>query len=167
MGVRRWLSVWNLLGALVFLLGAVFYVRTGQEALSRPLPLPASLEAQAPRRIFVNLYLPNPPQGFLKKTEEVQLALGEEAYQKALELWMKEAKTPLSLQVFRQGEGFVVNLESPPKNLDAQGEVFLVYGLAYTLLYTFPEGKSVRFLVDGAPALGFAHLDLSEPITLP
>ncbi|MER3536676.1 MAG: spore gernimation protein [Thermus sp.] len=165
--MRRWLSTWNLLGALVFLLGALFYLRSGQETLSKPLPLPPALEARAPKRVAVNLYLPTPPQGFMKKMEEVQLALGEEAYQKALELWLKETGKTLSLQVFRRGEGFVVNLQTPPRDLDVEGEVFLLYGLAYTLLYTFPEGKSVRFLVDGQPSLGFAHLDLSEPISLP
>lgn len=165
--MRRWVSVWNGLGMAVFLLGLVFYLRSGQQPPPRPLPLPASLEAQAPRSFGVNLYLPNPPQGFLKKAKEVQLALGEEAYQKALELWLEETGTFLSLQVFRQGDEFVVNLQTPPRDLDIEGEVFLVYGLAYTLLYSFPEGTGVRFLVDGAPSLGFAHLDLSKPIALP
>ncbi|MGQ9510545.1 MAG: GerMN domain-containing protein [Thermaceae bacterium] len=162
--MRAWLSLWNVVGAFVFLLGSVVYVRSGEEASPKPLPLPASLEAQAPRKVVVHLHLPKPPEGFVPKAEELTLALGEDPYQKALEVWLQRTQTPLSLKVFRTPEGFVVDLLDPPRSLDIEGEVYLIYGLAYTLLNSFPEGKEVRFLVDGAPSLGFGHLDLSKPI---
>ena len=46
-------------------------------------------------------------------------------------------------------------------------EVYRVYSLAYTLLATFPEGSEVRFLVEGQPSPGLAHLDLEVPVRLP
>ena len=53
------------------------------------------------------------------------------------------------------------------RGLDAEGEVYRLYSLAYTLLATFPEGSEVRFLVDGQPSPGLAHLDLEVPVRLP
>lgn len=53
------------------------------------------------------------------------------------------------------------------RGLDAEGEVYRLYSLAYTLLATFPEGSEVRFLVEGQPSPGLAHLDLEVPVRLP
>ena len=38
---------------------------------------------------------------------------------------------------------------------------------AAELLATFPEGSEVRFLVEGQPSPGLAHLDLEVPVRLP
>ncbi len=53
------------------------------------------------------------------------------------------------------------------QGLDAPLEVFRLYSLVYTLLASFPGAKEVRFLVEGKPSPGLAHLDLSQPYTLP
>ncbi|MFN3368866.1 MAG: GerMN domain-containing protein [Thermus sp.] len=53
------------------------------------------------------------------------------------------------------------------QGLDASQEALRLYSLAYTLLSTFPQAQEVRFLVEGEPRPGLAHLDLSRPIQLP
>lgn len=75
---------------------------------------------------------------------------------------------PHPLGLFAAEGRLVVDLpEDFVRGLDAEGEVYRLYSLAYTLLATFPEGSEVRFLVEGQPSPGLAHLDLEVPVRLP
>ncbi len=164
--MRRFLSLWNLLGGALFLLGLWAYLATASPRGAKALPLPAGEEEQA-QTLVLNLERPS-PQGFLGEKLNLELKPGEDPYARALKAWAEALKAPSPLGLFRYGKVFVVDLpQGFAQGLDAEGEALRVYSLAYTLLRTFPEAEAVRFLVEGAPSPGLAHLDLSEPIRLP
>ncbi|MGC8877201.1 GerMN domain-containing protein [Thermus sp.] len=164
--MRRFLTPWNLLGLLVFLLGSLAYWRAQGGPSAPILPLPAE-EKQASSLTLV-LYRPNPPQGFLKETLTLELGPGETPEAKALGVWAEALKAPRPRALFRVGKTLVVDLPQDfAQGLDAGGEAYRLYSLAYTLLASFPGAKEVRFLVEGKPSPGLAHLDLSQPYALP
>ncbi|GAB5601779.1 GerMN domain-containing protein [Thermus sp. FJN-A] len=165
--MRRVLTLWNLLGLFLFLLGALaFWQGQGHQAAGA-LPLPSG-EPAAPNQLALTLYRPNPPQGFLKEVRNLELAPGETAEAKALDVWAEALGAPVPKALFRQGKRLVVDLPGDfVQGLDATQEVYRLYSLAYTLLATFPEGEEVLFLVEGQPSPGLAHLDLRQPIRLP
>lgn len=83
-------------------------------------------------------------------------------------LWAEALSAPVPKALFRRGKELVVDLpEGFAQGLDAPGEVYRLYSLAYTLLATFPQAEEVRFLVEGTPQPGLAHLDLQKPFRLP
>ncbi len=164
--MKRFLTLWNLLGLAVFLLGGLLYWQAKGSPPAPILPLPAE-ERQASSLALV-LHRPNPPQGFLKETLTMELGPGETPEAKALQAWAEALKAPRPRALFRTGEALVVDLPQDfAQGLDASSEVYRLYSLVYTLLATFPGAKEVRFLVEGKPSPGLAHLDLSQPYTLP
>lgn len=164
--MKRLFTFWNLLGLLVFLLGVLTYLSLGQRG-SSPLALPLPAQEADKNALTLVLYRPNPPQGFLKETQTLELNPGETPGEKALTAWAEATGAPRPRALFIQEKRLVVDL---PKDfalgLDATLEAFRLYSLAYTLLATF-QGEEVLFLVEGKPSPGLAHLDLSEPIRLP
>ncbi|BCZ94357.1 hypothetical protein TthAK1_09740 [Thermus thermophilus] len=165
--MRKYLSVYNLLGLLVFALGLFVYWQSPVPNPPKALPLPAD-EAAREEKLTLNLYRPDPPQGFLREPVVLEVGLGENPYEKALLAWAQATGSPTPLGLFAAEGRLVVDLpEDFARGLDAEGEVYRLYSLAYTLLATFPEGSEVRFLVEGQPSPGLAHLDLEVPVRLP
>lgn len=163
----RALSLWNLLGLTLFLLGALALWRSQGGQAPAALPLPSE-ENPAPNRLSLQLYRPTPPQGFVKEVQDAELSPGETPEGKALALWAEALSAPVPKALFRRGKELVVDLpEGFAQGLDAPGEVYRLYSLAYTLLATFPQAEEVRFLVEGTPQPGLAHLDLQKPFRLP
>jgi hypothetical protein len=164
--MRKLLTLWNIVGLIVFLLGGLFYWQTGGGRPPTALPLPA--EEVAKNALVLVLYRPNPPQGFLKETQTLDLGPGETPGAKALLAWSQAVSAPKPLALFLEGKRLIVDLPQDfALGLDAGLEVFRLYSLAYTLLSTFPQAEEVRFLVEGKPGPGLAHLDLTKPIRLP
>jgi len=164
--MRRLLTPWNLLGLAVFLTGGLFYWKAQGGRTPMALPLPAE-EVHAQSLVLV-LYRPNPPQGFLKETQTLSLGPGESPGAAALKAWSQAVEAPRPLALFFQGQRLVVDLPRDfALGLDATLEAYRLYSLAYTLLATFPQAAEARFLVEGRPSPGLAHLDLNQPIRLP
>lgn len=162
----RALSLWNLLGLALFLLGALAFWRSqgaGPRGLAPPLGGNPS-----PQPAFPAALPAHPPQGFVKEVQDAELSPGETPEGKALALWAEALSAPVPKALFRRGKELVVDLpEGFAQGLDAPGEVYRLYSLAYTLLATFPQAEEVRFLVEGTPQPGLAHLDLQKPFRLP
>ncbi|ETN88459.1 GerMN domain-containing protein [Thermus sp. NMX2.A1] len=165
--MRRLLTFWNLLGLVLFTLGALVYWQSQGWRASSALPLPSE-ETSAANSLPVILYLPNPPQGLLKETRTLELAPGDTPENKVLAAWAEALQAPKPRALYRLGKLFVVDLPADfALGLDASQEALRLYSLAYTLLSTFPQAQEVRFLVEGEPKPGLAHLDLSQPFRLP
>ncbi|MFN4070786.1 MAG: GerMN domain-containing protein [Thermus caldifontis] len=165
--MRRLLTFWNLLGLTFFALGAVVYWQVPGHPASSALPLPSE-ETLAARSLPTILYLPNPPQGLLKETRTLELAPGDTPESKVLITWAEALGAPKPRALYRMAQVFVVDLPADfALGLDASQEALRLYSLAYTLLSTFPQAQEVRFLVEGEPKPGLAHLDLSQPYRLP
>lgn len=165
--MRRPLTFWNLLGLAVFALGALVYWQSPGRQASTALPLPSE-ETPAASSLPTILYLPNPPQGLRKETRTLELAPGDTPENKVLAAWAEALKAPKPRALYRMAQVFVVDLPADfLLGLDASQEALRLYSLAYTLLTTFPQAQEVRFLVEGEPKPGLAHLDLSQPYRLP
>lgn len=165
--MRKALTPWNLLGLFLFLVGILAYWQGQGGGSPHALPLPQG-EATSPNRLPLVLYRPDPPKGFLKETLSLDLAPGETPEGKALGTWAEAVGAPAPKALYRLGQGLVVDLPGDfARGLDATGETFRLYSLAYTLLATFAPAEEVRFLVEGEAKPGLAHLDLSQPIRLP
>ncbi|WP_105317860.1 GerMN domain-containing protein [Thermus tenuipuniceus] len=165
--MRRLLTFWNLLGLAVFALGAMVYWQSPGYPVSSALPLPSE-ETLAASSLPTILYLPNPPQGLRKETRTLELAPGDTPESKILATWAETLQAPKPRALYRLGKLFVVDLPGDfALGLDASQEALRLYSLAYTLLSTFPQAQEVRFLVEGEPKPGLAHLDLSQPFRLP
>ncbi|WP_038046649.1 GerMN domain-containing protein [Thermus caliditerrae] len=165
--MRRVLTPWNLLGAFLFLLGALVFWQSGSRPGAGALPLP-SAEPAAPNQLALSLYRPDPPRGFVKEALTLTLGPGETPEGKALEAWSQALNAPPPQSLYRQGKRLVVDLPATfVQGLDATGEAYRLYSLAYTLLSALPEVEEVHFLVEGRPSPGLAHLDLQKPIRLP
>ncbi|TBH21808.1 GerMN domain-containing protein [Thermus thermamylovorans] len=165
--MRRILTFWNLLGLLTFLLGALVFWQTRGGQTPGALPLPPGEEA-SPDRLALTLYRPDPPRGFLRESLLLDLEPGETRESRALAAWAEALGAPVPRGLYRVGGRLVVDLPKDfVQGLDATQEAFRLYSLAYTLLATFPQGEEVRFLVEGEPRVGLAHLDLREPVRRP
>ncbi|WP_114311549.1 GerMN domain-containing protein [Thermus caldifontis] len=165
--MRRLLTFWNLLGLAVFALGTLVYWQSPGRQASTALPLPSE-ETLAARSLPTILYLPNPPQGLRKETRTLELAPGDTPENKVLAAWAEALGAPKPRALYRMAQVFVVDLPADfALGLDATQEALRLYSLAYTLLSTFPQAQEVRFLVEGEPKPGLAHLDLSQPYRLP
>jgi hypothetical protein len=164
--MRKVLTFWNLFGLAVFLLGALVYwqSRSGPNAPALSLPSEEARKGQ----LALILFRPNPPQGFLKETQTLELAPGEKPEGRALKAWSEALAAPLPKALYRLEGRLVVDLPAEfAQGLDATEEIFRLYSLAYTLLATFPPAEEVRFLVEGEARVGLGHLDLRQPIRLP
>ncbi|MFN4072004.1 MAG: GerMN domain-containing protein [Thermus sp.] len=165
--MRRLLTPFNLLGLAFFGLGALVYWQGQGGQAPSALPLPSE-ETPAANTLPMILYLPNPPQGLLKETRTLELAPGDTPESKVLATWAQALKAPKPRGLYRLDRLLVVDLPADfAQGLDASQEALRLYSLAYTLLSTFPQAQEVRFLVEGEPRPGLAHLDLSRPIQLP
>ncbi|WP_353513185.1 GerMN domain-containing protein [Thermus sp. LT1-2-5] len=165
--MRGLFTFWNVFGLLVFLLGAFVYWKSAGSEAPGALPLPAEGEAK-PNTLVLVLYRPDPPQGFLKENHTLTLGPGESPEGRALAAWAEATQSPAPKSLFRLEKALVVDLPAGfAQGLDATEEAFRLYSLAYTLLATFPGAEEVRFLLEGKPSPGLAHLDLAKPIRLP
>ncbi|WP_337845117.1 GerMN domain-containing protein [Thermus sp.] len=164
--MRALLTSWNLLGLALFLLGLWLFQASQAPQGPKALPLPAE-EAQ-PTTLSLVLHRPDPPQGFRKETLAQELPPGSDPLQAALKAWSEALSAPSPKAVFPVGKTLVVDLPQDfLKGLSVAEEVYRLYSLAYTLLATFPQYEAARFLAEGKPAPGLAHLDLREPVRLP
>ena len=155
--MRKYLSVYNLLGLLVFALGLFVYWQSPVPNPPKALPLPAD-EAAREEKLTLNLYRPDPPRGFLREPVVLEVGLGENPYEKALLAWAQATGSPTPLGLFAAEGRLVVDLpEDFVRGLDAEGEVYRLYSLAYTLLATFPEGSEVRFELLAIGTVGVAE----------
>ena len=73
--MRKYLSVYNLLGLLVFALGLFVYWQSPVPNPPKALPLPAD-EAAREEKLTLNLYRPDPPRGFLREPVVLEVGLG-------------------------------------------------------------------------------------------
>lgn len=164
--MRAFLTFWNLFGLILFLLGLWLYGASQAPEGPKALPLPA--EEARPTALALVLHRPDPPQGFRKETLTQELPPGADPHQAALKAWSEALSAPSPKAIFPVGKTLVVDLPKDfLKGLSVGEEAYRVYSLAYTLLATFPQYEAVRFLAEGEPVPGLAHLDLREPIRLP
>lgn len=164
--MRTFLSFWNLFGLGFFLLGLWFYGASQTPKGPRALPLPA--EEARPTALSLVLHRPDPPQGFRKETLTQELPPGTDPHLAALKAWSEALSAPSPKAIFPVENVLVVDLPRDfLRGLSVGEEVYRLYSLAYTLLSTFPQYEAVRFLAEGEPVPGLAHLDLREPIRLP
>ena len=174
--MRRYLTFWNVLGALVLLLGlfAYFYSSPGRQSSVVNLPQDVELPLE-PREVELRLYFAKPDaSAFLVERRTVTLEPGETVYQRALEELVKgpeRSGAPLVPEgtpaptVFVRDRVAYVDLPGDYARLGygTTGETLLVYGMAYTLLDLKPI-EEVRYLLKGEPAVTLGHLSLVEPI---
>ncbi|GAA6755170.1 spore gernimation protein [Thermus sp. 2.9] len=164
--MRGLFTFWNVFGLLVFVLGAFVYWKSAGNEAPGALSLPSPGEAK-PETLVLVLYRPDPPRGFLKESQTLTLGPGESPEGRALAVWAEATQSPAPKALFRLEKALVVDLPAGfAQGLDAMEEAFRLYSLAYTLLTTF-GAEEVRFLVEGKPSPGLAHLDLTKPIRLP
>lgn len=165
--MRGLLTFWNLLGLAFFSLGALVYWQGQGGQAPSALPLPSEENSGASSLPMI-LYLPNPPQGLLRETRTLELAPGDTPENKVLATWAEALQAPKPRALYQLDKLLVVDLPADfALGLDASQEALRLYSLAYTLLSTFPQAQEVRFLVEGEPKPGLAHLDLNLPFRLP
>ena len=107
--MRKYLSVYNLLGLLVFALGLFVYWQSPVPNPPKALPLPAD-EAAREEKLTLNLYRPDPPRGFLREPVVLEVGLGENPYEKALLAWAQATGSPTPLGLFAAEGRLVVDL---------------------------------------------------------
>ncbi|HGY09041.1 MAG TPA: hypothetical protein ENK37_03155 [Oceanithermus profundus] len=174
--MKRYLTIWNVLGALVLLAGLLVYLASSPARQSSVINLPADVEEAAePRKARLRLYFAKPDAtGFLIENREVTLEPGELVYQRALAEVVRgpaQGASPIVPEgapvptVYVRGKTAYVDLPEAygRLGLGTTGETLLVYGLAYTVIDQGPV-EEVRFLYRGEPATTLGHLSLLEPI---
>ena len=176
--MKRYLSGWNLAGALVFLLGlgGLWYgSRLPPGRVIHP-PAPVVAPEAEPREADLALYFANADAtGFVLERRKVRLGPGEDRLARALAelargpeiagaraLLPKGAPPP---RAFRAGGTVFLDLPGAYRALGygVRGESLLLYGLANTALAN-SGAEQVRFLLDGRPAMALIHLSLADPI---
>jgi len=174
--MKRYLTFWNVLGLLILLLGAAFYLYAGRTPRTDVVNLDVAIEEpQEPREVQLRLYFAKPDaSGFIIEKRKVTIAPKESVYQRALEELVKgptqsgepilppDAPVPT---VFVSDRSAYVDLprEYAQLGYGTTGETLLVYGIANTVLDQGPLDE-VWFLIGGEPARTLGHLSLVEPI---
>jgi len=174
--LKRYLTLWNVLGSLLLLIGLAVYLASSPARQSGVVNLPTEqVEPEVPREVELRLYFAkNDATGFLIEKRKVTLAPGESAYQRALDELVAgptQGAAPIVPSgfppptVFVRGTTAYVDLPERYGRLGygTTGETLLVYGMAYTVLDQGPV-EEVRYLYRGQPAATLGHLSLLEPI---
>lgn len=174
--MKRYLTVWNVLGLLILLVGAGFYLYAGRRPASDVVNLDTEKASIAePRQVELRLYFAKPDaSGFIIEKRKVELEPGQTVYQRALDELVKgplKTGEPLlpagapAPTVFVSGRSAYVDLPKSYASLGygTTGETLLIYGIANTVLDQGPLDE-VRFLIGGEPAKTLGHLSLVEPI---
>ncbi|RDI94513.1 hypothetical protein DV704_11550 [Meiothermus sp. QL-1] len=176
--MRRALSLFNLLGLAVLVLGLLALWATRRESPpSSPLNLPTTPEAQGPRTIRLYFAKEN-LDGLVVEERSIQVAEGEYLLGRVLEELVKGPRIPGAVLLVPAGtraptvflwEGTaLVDLPRSYAELGygAAGEMMLIYGIANTLL-EFREVRQVKFLLEGREVESLGHLSLLDPFTRP
>ncbi len=170
------LTLWNLLGALLFLIGLAVFLYAARRPPDRvenpPEPV---VEAEAePREVELKLYFAG-REGFVLERRTVRLSPFESVLNRALVELVKgpgiAGASPLlppkspPPRAFVAGRTVYLDLPGAYRKLGygVRGESFLLYGLANTALAN-AEADEVRFLLEGRPAMALIHLSLADPI---
>ena len=174
--MKRYLTIWNVLGAIVLIAGLFVYLASSPSRQSAVVNLPANVdEPDEPRKAKLRLYFAKPDAtGFLIENREVTLGPGELVYQRALKEVVRGPSqgaapivprgTPVPTVYVRGNVAYVDLPEAYGRlGLGTTGETLLVYGLAYTVIDQGPV-EEVRFLYRGQPATTLGHLSLLEPV---
>jgi spore germination protein GerM len=172
--MRRWFSLANLAGLLLFALGLWAYIQGSQGFLDL---LPEAPLAQTPSAgpLVLKLFFGTQEGGL--EAENRQLAdPGTYPLQLAVEQWVagpqNEGLLPLvpqelpAPQVYLHSGTAYLNLPLAYSRLSlgSTGESQLLGALSRTLL-EFAEVQQVQFLLDGKPAASLGHLSLEQPFT--
>lgn len=174
--MRRYLTIWNVLGLMVLLFGAAVYLYAGRPPRTDVVNLDvAENEPQEPREVLLRLYFAKPDaSGFIIEKRQVTIEPSESIYQRAVAELVKgpqqggEPIVPAGAPVptvFVSGRSAYVDLpkEYARFGYGTTGETLLVYAIANTVLDQGPLDE-VWFLVGGEPARTLGHLSLVEPI---
>ncbi|RIH87822.1 Sporulation and spore germination [Meiothermus luteus] len=177
--MRKWLTLTNLAGLLVLLLGGLALWATQESSEFRPLNLPSGPQPQEPGARTLRLYFAKDTQDSLVVEERtVQVAEGENLLERALEELTRGPQLPGAAPlvpagsptptVFLRDGTAIVDLPRSYANLGfgAAGESLLIYGIANTLL-EFKEVQQVRFLLGGQEVESLGHLSLLDPFKRP
>ncbi|MCS7058310.1 MAG: GerMN domain-containing protein [Meiothermus sp.] len=177
--MKGWLSLTNLVGLLVLLLGVLALWATQESSEFKPLNLPSGPQVQDHSTRTLRLYFAKDAQdGLVVEERTIQVAEGEYLLGRALEELVKgpqlpgaaplvPAGTPAPTVFLRDGTA-IVDLPSAYGGLGfgAAGETLLIYGIANTLL-EFKEVQQVRFLLAGQEVESLGHLSLLDPFKRP
>lgn len=174
--MKRYLTLWNVLGLALLLLGAIVYIYAGRQPRTDVVNLNVSAEEPLePQETVLRLYFAKPDaSGFVVEKRKVTLEPNESVYQRAL---IELAKGPRQSgepilppgspapTVFVSGRSAYVDLPREYSRLGygTTGETLLIYGIANTVLDQGPVDE-VWFLIGGEPAKTLGHLSLLEPI---
>ncbi len=174
--MKRYLSLWNVLGVALLLMGLIVFFYSSPGRRSEVINLPtAETRPQEPRNVTMRLYFAkSDASGFLIEKREVTLDPGDTVYRRALEELVagpRQGAAPIVPEgapvptVFVRGSTAYVDLPEAygSLGLGTAGETLLVYGMAYTIIDQGPV-EEVRFLYRGEPATTLGHLSLLEPI---
>lgn len=172
--MRRWFSLANLLGLLLFVLGLWAYVQGSQGFLDLLPEAPlAPTSTEGP--LVLKLYFGTQEGGLEAETRQLANP-ATYPLQLAVEQWVagpqKQGLLPLVPpqlpvpQVYLRGGTAYLNLPLAYSRLalGSTGESQLLGGVARTLL-EFAEVEQVQFLLDGQPAASLGHLSLEKPFT--
>lgn len=171
--MRRILTLTNLLGFLILLLGGwALWAMQGDNG-SRSLNLPSDLENQGPRTIRLH-FAKDTEDGLVVEERTIQVAEGEYVLGRVLEELVRgpqipgaaplvPAGTPAPTVFLRDGTA-LVDLPAAYGRLGygTAGEIALIYGITNTLL-EFQEVEQVKFLLEGQEVESLGHLSLLDP----
>lgn len=177
--IRRILSLWNLLGAVVLALGLWAFWASGNTTVGSVVNLPTEEQKAKPGPKVLRLYFADAGgERFIIETRTVEIGADEEPHNRALAELLKGPRVqganpvvspglPVPAVFLRDNLAYV-DLPAPygRLGLGTAGEAMLIYGMAYTLL-DFPDVQGVRFLLDGKAVDSLGHLSLLEPIHRP
>jgi spore germination protein GerM len=171
--MRRFLTLTNLLGLLVLLLGGWALWAQQDDGGSRSLNLPSDLEHQGPRIIRLH-FAKDTGDGLVVEERTIQMTEGEYTLGRVMQELVRgpqilgaaplvPAGTPAPTVFLRDGTA-LVDLPAAYARLGygTAGETALIYGIASTLL-EFREVEQVKFLLEGREVESLGHLSLLDP----
>ncbi len=171
--MRRLLSLTNLLGLVVLILGAAGLWLLQSDPGSRALNLPSDLDNQGPRTIRL-YFASDATDGLVVEERTIQVAEGEYLLGRVLSELVRgpqiagaaplvPAGTPAPT-IFLRDNTALVDLPAAYGQLHygTAGEMALIYGIANTLL-EFREVQQVKFLLEGREVESLGHLSLTDP----
>lgn len=171
--MRRIITLTNILGFLVLLLGGwALWALQGDNG-STSLNLPSDLENQGPRTIRLH-FAKDTGEGLVVEERTIQVVEGEYTLGRVLDELVRgpqvpgaaplvPAGTPAPTVFLREGTA-LVDLPAVYGRLGygTAGETALIYGIANTLL-EFKEVEQVKFLLEGKEVESIGHLSLLDP----
>ncbi|GIW31978.1 MAG: hypothetical protein KatS3mg071_2152 [Meiothermus sp.] len=172
--MRRFLTLTNLLGLLVLLLGGwALWAQQQDDGGSNLLNLPSELDNQGTRIIRLH-FAKDTGDGLVVEERTIQVAEGEYTLGRVMQELVRgpqipgaaplvPAGTPAPTVFLRDGTA-LVDLPAAYARLGygTAGETALIYGIASTLL-EFREVEQVKFLLEGREVESLGHLSLLDP----